>query len=168
MNARHTHRHHDDEYADEIHITTVPRWKTSELSGDEWRTSARVDFRRKGQLIWFIVLRNLEVATAALPWFFRTFMEGPDGDPSKALLPDERTLYRIAPPTDERLCFQPGCSLPAVVEYELKKQFSRQEGAEVPSSLTMYRRFCETHAKRGDCGLEDADTNYTKTEWVPQ
>ena len=40
--------HHDDEWYDEIRVTTVPRFKTSGLSGDEWRRSAKVTFLRKG------------------------------------------------------------------------------------------------------------------------
>lgn len=45
------HRHHDDEWFDEIiveagraklHITTHIRWKESELSGDEWRISSHL------------------------------------------------------------------------------------------------------------------------------
>ena len=46
-------RHHDDEWIDEIRIVTVPRFKESELSGDEWRTSVRMQILRKG-----IVLRE--------------------------------------------------------------------------------------------------------------
>ena len=45
--------HHDDEWYDEVRITTVPRYKTSSLSGDEWRTSARIQILRK---------------TASAPW----------------------------------------------------------------------------------------------------
>ena len=50
-------RHHDDNYWDEIivyggqvtlHGTTVYRYKTSGLSGDEWRTSARLVVKQKG------------------------------------------------------------------------------------------------------------------------
>lgn len=50
-------RHHDDDYWDEITIDTkvvhlrahvVPRYKTSGLSGDEWRTSAVLEVKRDG------------------------------------------------------------------------------------------------------------------------
>ena len=33
---------HDDEGVDEITIKKVPRFKSSHMSGDEWRTSALV------------------------------------------------------------------------------------------------------------------------------
>lgn len=41
----------DDEFYDEIRITTVPRFKTSELSGDEWRVSTHVVVLRKGRVV---------------------------------------------------------------------------------------------------------------------
>ncbi|KKL50531.1 hypothetical protein LCGC14_2304540, partial [marine sediment metagenome] len=38
----------DDEGVDQIVIDTVPRYKMSGLSGDEWRVSGRVRFFRNG------------------------------------------------------------------------------------------------------------------------
>lgn len=39
----------DAQACDEIRIYTVPRYKTSGLSGDEWRISAVTEFYRKGR-----------------------------------------------------------------------------------------------------------------------
>ncbi len=39
----------DAQAFDEVRIRTVPRWKESGLSGDEWRISATVEFWRKGK-----------------------------------------------------------------------------------------------------------------------
>lgn len=162
-------RHPDDEYVDEITIRTIPRWKTSGLSGDEWRVSAAVEFWRKGNLVWVAPFSDIETATKALPWFFRVFGEGPDGrqgTPQELMEP--RTFYRVPDEIDLQLCFQPGCKARAAVEYTLKKQFSRREGFEGKSTLTLFRRFCAKHAERGDCDLEDADRNYERTDWKPE
>jgi hypothetical protein len=40
----------DAQAFDEIRIITVPRYKTSGLSGDEWRISATIQFYRNGTL----------------------------------------------------------------------------------------------------------------------
>jgi len=141
-------RHDDDEWWDEIRITTVPRYKTSGLSGDEWRTSARIQVFRKGVLMGERYMSKLEYAAASLPgWLLQLGDEGFSGDHK----------------TFERLCFQPGCKEVAEVEYELKDEYYRAEGDKKPKKDwrgPARRRFCGKHALRGDCGLEDADANY--------
>lgn len=39
----------DAQAFDEVRITTVPRWKESELSGDEWRISAKMEFLNRDE-----------------------------------------------------------------------------------------------------------------------
>ena len=41
----------DAQAFDEVRIVTVPRYKRSDLSGDEWRISAEIQFYRNGVLI---------------------------------------------------------------------------------------------------------------------
>ncbi len=41
----------DFESFDEIRLKVVPRYKTSGLSGDEWRTGVLIEFMFKGQVI---------------------------------------------------------------------------------------------------------------------
>ena len=41
----------DEAWYDEVRIVTVPRFKTSGMSGDEWRTSAVAQFLRKGEVV---------------------------------------------------------------------------------------------------------------------
>lgn len=80
-------RHHDDEWFDEIRlimgsdpilrIITRPRYKTSDLSGDEWRTSAVVQVAR-GDGHWedFDRYQNLKAATLGLyPAFYTSHPE---------------------------------------------------------------------------------------------
>lgn len=148
------HRHHDDEYIDRITIDLVERWKESELSGDEWRFSTVLRFFRKGHEVWSKGFNRMETAVAALPWFFRVAGEigGTRGENEYKHLPDE----------NER-CSQPGCRNTWAVEYKPKKFFSRQgyEKANEESSFSTHHvRFCSRHRRRGDCGLEDADSNY--------
>lgn len=140
-------RHPDDEYYDKITIEAVPRYKTSEMSGDEWRVSATMKFWRKGQLVFERSFNKMETAAIAMPWFFRTASEGDDFKQAK----------------DEKLCDQPGCGAAAINEVRLKKEYS-ERGEELSernmSSFEKRRKFCERHLRRGDCGLEDSDKNY--------
>lgn len=63
---------------------------------------------------------------------------------------------------DGQLCDQEGCSKSSTVRYQVKKLFCR-EGHESEPPQPTYRHFCETHAVRGDCALEDADRNYIRS-----
>jgi len=60
-------RHEDDDWIDEIKIVTVPRYKTSGMSGDEWRFSARVQLWRKGHLMFERSFSKLHYAIDFLP-----------------------------------------------------------------------------------------------------
>lgn len=146
----HYKRHHDDEIVDEIRITTIPRYKTSGLSGDEWRTSVRVELWRKKQVMVSKTYTSQRFAIAHLPWLLATWTE----------TAGEEWTQRIA--DDKKTCHQPGCSAPATVQYRLKSEFSR-EGFKDPlddDTRDLRRAFCDAHKERGDCGLEDADRNY--------
>ena len=41
----------DAQAFDEVRITTVPRYKMSGLSGDEWRISGKIQLLRKGKVV---------------------------------------------------------------------------------------------------------------------
>jgi hypothetical protein len=58
--------HHDDEGVDRIEIDIVPRFKTSDLSGDQWRVSARLRAYRKGELVGEQSYHNMETAVCFL------------------------------------------------------------------------------------------------------
>lgn len=141
-------RHHDDEWYDEIRISIKPRYKTSGMSGDEWRLSARVEIFRKGVLLKERSFSKMHYAADFLPAILHEMSdEGFSGSHEQF----------------ERLCAQPGCKEDGVVEYRIIDQFYPTYGDKMPKReyLGEYRRrFCEAHAKRGDCGLEDADRNY--------
>lgn len=136
----------DDEYIDEIKVRIVERFKTSELSGDEWRFSTFISFYRKGQLLYERRVHKIEDAAAWLPWGLKTA--------------GEQEEWKNA--EDANLCFQPGCPETAVSEYELKEKFDRTGNKLDPSDVHFkYRRkFCKKHLERGDASREDSDSNY--------
>lgn len=142
-------RHEDDDWIDEVKIATVPRYKTSGLSGDEWRFAYVVQFFRKGILLFERGFGRLEWAIDYLP----------------SLQHDYRDQATDTKDVDwDKFCANPGCSEDGVVEYELIDEYYPRIGKKVEKATwrgPVRRRFCEIHARRGDCGLEDADANYT-------
>lgn len=143
----------DSQFVDEIRIVTVPRWKESELSGDEWRISARIDFYRKGVVVGQKGARDIEHAARFVDWFLVNGRETGEID---------------TPNTLGDCCDQEGCCKPWTTRLRLKKRYGR-DGKEIAPSKFMegvveYRAFCDEHKRRGDCGLDDADTNYETIE----
>jgi len=137
-------RHERDEIVDEIRVVTVPRYKTSNLSGDEWRVSARIEFRRKGHLLYAQDLSTIEAAVRHLPHELDKFLE----------------TQIDAMTRTEDLCAQPGCDQPYVSEYRLNQEWCSRCGEPKPAHSDQRIRFCQRHLRRGDCGLRDADSNY--------
>ena len=135
----------DAQAFDEVRIVTVPRYKQSGMSGDEWRISAKMEFYRKGNLIFEKSYRNVETACG---FAYAAYLSGID---------DGKGYFG----GDSNLCNQEGCNNYATVKYKLKKFYSREGYEKEPFGPT-YRFFCEEHKTRGDCGLEDADRNYEK------
>lgn len=165
-------KHHDDSYIDEIRLRTVPRYKDSDISGDEWRTSVVIEFMRKGQVVFSDHRSNMDYATAAVPYLAKTF----DQTDRFKLLTDE---------FEQAVCQQPGCKEPPTHRYAYKRiqvhPSTRHREVFVPElvnpdnydhpahALKMkdpgilgrpHIWFCDAHKTRGDAGLEDADDNY--------
>ena len=140
--------HPDDERYDKVTIDIVPRWKESELSGDEYRFSYVVKAWRKGEVLVKRSWSRLEWALMALQYTIFIHIEE-DGFDHEAW---ERT---------RQLCDQPGCANLPTVFYKRKKAYTKsgQELAE-REYRREYRQFCVTHKRRGDCALDDADANY--------
>lgn len=143
----------DSQFVDEVRIVTVPRWKESELSGDEWRISARIDFYRKGVVVGSQGARDIAMAVRFADWFLVSGRENGKID---------------VPNTLGDCCDQEGCCKPWTTKLRLKARYGR-DGKVIPPSawmkdVTEYRAFCDEHKERGDCGLDDADRNYEPTE----
>ena len=136
----------DAQAFDEIRIVTVPRYKQSELSGDEWRIHAEAQFFRKGVLVFSEGCRNVETAAGLLfSWYVKACDDG------KAYFAGDGVA-----------CDQEGCHEPATVRYRRLAAFCREGHQSKPSDVLLYRHFCNQHKRRGDCGLDDADTNYVQ------
>ncbi|MBL0320534.1 MAG: hypothetical protein IPP74_14760 [Alphaproteobacteria bacterium] len=140
-------RHRDDEHYDEIKIRMVPRWKSSEMSGDEWRVSAVVEFYRKGHLVFERGFGRMSAAVAAIPWFFLAAGENGETKPIPKAL-------------ENSLCQQVGCGNTATIRYRLKKEYSRDGSFKKDPTFQLVTQFCDKHKRRGDCGMEDSDMNY--------
>lgn len=142
------------EGVDEIRMKVVPRFKTSDLSGDEWRVSTLIEFFRKGVKVFERSFHSMENAAKFLPWVLGVeLVEGPDAP--------KEGIFRA----DADECHQAGCPEKAVNIYRLKKTFSDQGEELLPDHLFEYRRsFCQKHSHRGDCGREDSDRNYELVE----
>lgn len=142
----------DSQFVDEIRIVTVPRWKESDSSGDEWRISARIDFYRKGVVVGSQGARNVESAARFVDWYLSHGRESGKID---------------TPDTLGDCCDQEGCCKPWTKRLRLKKRYGsdgRVFDQKWMQDVIQYRAFCDDHAGRGDCGLDDADTNYEPME----
>src|SRR5574338_1460594 len=148
--------HRDDDGIDEIRLFVRERYKTSGLSGDEWRFSRVMQFLCKGRVVYERAFGGtLQNAASWVPWILVDASE--NGDLGEK-------LNEIRYKTD--LCMQPGCAEQAVSVYEIKEEFGPQgqrlHPDEQPGKYHVYRRrFCQKHLTRGDCGREDSDQNYT-------
>ena len=133
---------------DEVRIVTVPRYKTSGMSGDEWRISGEIQLMRKGRIVHKEQFQNVESCAKFLPWVM-------------ACASDNGKAYFAS---EEDFCDQEGCSEKAVSKYRLKAEYCRKgHKTELPAyaqQKDQLRQFCAKHLKRGDCGLEDNDDNY--------
>ena len=133
----------DAQAFDEIRITTVPRFKESELSGDEWRISAKVELLRKGRVAFDRSFRSIETACAFLPAVHAEAI-----DSGRAMFAGEGEF-----------CDQEGCAEQATVTYRKRADYCRDGHKTEPHNIKI-RRFCDRHKHRGDCELDDADQNY--------
>jgi hypothetical protein len=133
---------------DEVTIRTVPRYKTSSLSGNEWRFSAECEIKYKGRMIW-------EGSHSSVPEML--------DEASRVVYSQDFQMADVPDTMD--LCDQEGCSEPWVNVYELKKEYCSHcgHGSDAKSELfptPLVRKFCERHSQRGDCALEDSQSNY--------
>lgn len=135
----------DAQAFDEIRITTVPRFKQSGLSGDEWRISAKTEFMRNGIVVHETGARNVETAIRLLDYHF---LEACDN--AKGYFAGEGDI-----------CDQEGCAKAATVSLEQTKEgCSRCGTVKEPEYSRPFRKFCEAHKCRGDSSLDDMDNHY--------
>lgn len=132
---------------DEISLRIIPRYKTSGLSGDEWRQHVEIEFFHKGQIVYSAGTSTMEAAILMLGAHFVKQQEP---------IPDR--VIEI----ENGTCDQPSCKASAVGRY-LVKRLTAANGEWLDMNdqrLQYYRKFCKVHARRGDCSREDCDENY--------
>lgn len=134
---------------DEITFKVVPRFKTSGLSGDEWRTSVLVEFHFKGEVVYETGFADMQSAL---------LMVGSDWVRQQEPLPEK--VIEL----EDKYCSQPGCSRHAVARYQIKHEYTREGVPRQGPSWSSWRQFCQAHRKRGDQSLEDCDDNYQLIE----
>lgn len=147
MNAERRALRPDAQGFDEVRIVTVPRYKTSGMSGDEWRISAKTQFFRKGEMVHETGYRNVEMACVFASTDYYKAQD--DGKAFFGGIGDK--------------CDQEGCAEVATNTLKLKKEFCHQGHESNPyqyDQRPLVRKFCDRHSRRGDCGLDDADVNY--------
>lgn len=144
----------DWEAFDEIRLKVVPRYKTSGLSGDEWRQHVQVEFLFKGEVVHEEGWRDMRTALAFLP-----------SEWHKATCPIPQ---RVIAMEEAGRCDQPGCAAQAVGRFMLKRETSERGDWLDPAHVygRKYRQFCKRHLRRGDCSREDCDDNYEPMDGV--
>lgn len=140
----------DAQAFDEIRITTIPRYKQSGLSGDEWRISAQVEFYRKGEEVHIATgFKDVESACRFMAFTYARACD--DGHGYFAGI--------------EGKCDQEGCDQAPTVFYKRKKDYCHSCGhGEQYKFKNSVRKFCNEHKTRGDCGRDDSDENYEPIE----
>lgn len=135
----------DAQAFDEVRFKVVPRYKESELSGDEWRISVHMECYRKGQLKHEErVAHDMESAAAFMGYKYAIASESGG------------QFYG----GEDDFCDQESCAKKATWKARKKFDYERQSGRKSEEPSNAYRLFCDQHKVRGDCGLDDADSNY--------
>lgn len=146
----------DVQTVDEVRIFTVPRYKTSDFSGSEWRFSATTELRYKGKVLAQDSYRNVEAAMADVTGLLRKYSETAWKD----------LVNSDTAPAESDQCDQEGCPELATVTLRTKKTRCTSCGQDDDGGGETggERRFCSAHSTRGDCSLNDADDNYEIVE----
>ena len=148
-------RLHDWEFVDEINVRIVPRYKTSGMSGDEWRQHVQVDFKLKGEVVGGAGFRDIDAMLIGIGGAYHAL--GDSGIPDEALKVDDAS------------CDQPSCRNAAVGRFEIKRLTSERGeylDPEEQKYARYFRKFCRVHLRRGDCSREDCDDNYIPLDGV--
>lgn len=157
MNMKPHHKRLGDwENYDRIEFKVVPRYKTSGMSGDEWRQHVEVTCYFKGEAVFSFGCRNMRVAAALLPGKMITESDNGIQD---AVLKRE----------DGDACDQPSCESKSIGRFLIKEAFGDRGEKLHPgdySHRNAYRQFCARHVRRGDCSREDCDDNYEPLDGI--
>lgn len=149
-------RHPDDRsFFDAFEVQRIEHYKTSSLSGDQWRFRWIVRLYRKGVAYVERIVGGHDGAFAAT-----VAAEGLAIGSEVFGASGWTTLLEV--PSEEGTCCQPCCAKPATVRYAMRLEYDQTcfFSRAVPDDCVYYREFCEDHRERGDAGLDDGGTNY--------
>lgn len=143
------HRPKQYQRFDKVVISTVPRFKESPVSGSEWRLGSKIEFMKKGKVIFIKETGSgVESTLNRMPEHLQ------DDDLAEAVMDSREAL--------EGFCDQEGCSAAWTRTYKLKNTFcdgcARPENTHDPRPLVV--RFCDRHSDRGSQSYEDCNGNY--------
>jgi hypothetical protein len=134
---------------DEFRMITIPRYKTSVHSGNEWRISHQLKCLRQGNLIYssknWLIIDKISETTKQLE--------------DEAISKGKGNKFG-----EKDICDQEGCYEKSTVVYRLKSDGDN----EYEKNTNWIRQFCDNHSTRGDCGLIDCDDNYELISGTPQ
>ena len=156
-------RHHDDAAYDEVRMWIQPRFKTSEMSGDEWRFSWIVQIARKGHIIREFHFghsgQGVDSLRDALVWTTARL--------SSEHTPEEVERWKAVDALE--LCDNAACSNQAQVKFKRVRHGCGRCGHTEPCSHSWdhFSRWCLEHAIRGDASLDDSDDNYEQIDGPP-
>jgi len=142
----------DFESFDKITFEVVPRYKTSGLSGDEWRQHVQVNFWFKGEVVHEAGFGNMR---SALMMVGAEWLRAQEPIPEKVIKLEESGV-----------CDQPSCARMAEGRFLIKRETSQQGDFIEQNTFKNFRRFCKKHLRRGDCSREDSDDNYEPLDGV--
>ncbi len=146
-------------FYDEIRINAKPRYKTSNGSGDEWRTGFTYTFMNKGEIILTFDVNEIDSLCFGNKSFYEEVVFIKD---MFRKLYDENKLRELMIKTGN-LCDQIGCLQPSTVTYKLKYLYfldGEKVDPYINDKCPLIRKFCDRHSTRGDCDYEDSDSNY--------
>lgn len=160
---------------DETRIKLRDRFKTSEISDNEWRYGYDVWYRKRGETIASDFLNTprlnealLIVATSlANQTAWHTVVTRVCDHCSAAAEQSAAPACRWQPDDDSHetasLCSQPGCALEATRVYKFKRIFDDLTRVQPESRLNgdgLALMFCDAHADRGNYAYDDTNDNY--------
>lgn len=164
MNSVFRQRHPDDRFFDAFDVRTVERWKSSGLSGSQWRFAVEVELKRKGRVMFRQSFGSFTYAAAAAAAAIQLSPVELDMSKEWEKVTDDN------PDLEVGMCCQPGCSERSVVWLRMKQEFNKScsLSRKLGKDEFWYREFCKKHKNRGDQGLDDGPTNYIKLSEPPE
>jgi len=141
------------QYYDEVTIRTIPRFKTSSASGNEWRIKAEAIFRRKGVVLGTMTGSDApslaeQIRSGNIHWNTRAF----------------------DPHVFDSFCAQDGCSEPGINTHRVLQTYCNscahpeRDMSPILGDTVLVRSFCARHSDRGDASYNDRNENYELIE----